>query len=314
MAKNNLFTIHWFIKKWCHPINRMMQRSRMAFSQLVDQRRFVLRAKREFTHIKNSHGMRPLPSHRHFTSIWILILAGLSFSSHFSHAFVLLSGPEKAILPVKLAAPNITFIWNGDSPFISGKSSIGDGSYASASDADVMAYLLQRSLNRWSTVRGSYLKLILGNVDPSINIDSEDGVYAIVVGKQDSLSSAASARPQTESGTVIDCDIEVGTNPVSAKSLEVTLTHEIGHCVGLGHAHSNYGAIMGYSRAQTSPDLGADDKAGVIFLYPDPAFGSDNLDKLSCGQIGSFSQPSLIIGVLVIPMAFCYRRKKRRYL
>lgn len=227
-----------------------------------------------------------------------------------SYGFVLLSGPDKAILPVSLDSPTSTFIWNGDSPFITNKSEIAGGAFASATDADVMAYLLQQSLNRWGAVRGSYLKLALGEINSSITIDAEDGINAIVVGKQSSLSSAASARPIDENGIIKDCDIEVGTNSISAKNLEITISHELGHCLGLGHAHSNYGAIMGYSRPQTSPNLGADDKAGVIFLYPDPAYGSQSIETLSCGRIAGTQQPSVITCLLAIPVLLRLRRKK----
>lgn len=224
--------------------------------------------------------------------------------------FVLLSGPEKASLPASPAAPSISFVWNGSAPFIKNKEKIDDGVLANVSDEEAMRYLISKALGRWSAVRGSFLKLELAPTDPNISISDSDRINAIVVGKQESISTAAAARPRYENGLIFDCDIEVGTNSVSAESLDYTLTHEIGHCVGLGHAHSNYGAIMSYSRSQVSPLLGSDDKAGVIFLYPDPAYASNSPQSLACGRISGPLQPS---GVWVLwllpPMALSLRRK-----
>ena len=216
--------------------------------------------------------------------------------------FVLLSGPEKAALPATPAAPSVSFVWNGSAPFIKNKDQIDGGVLANSTDEEVMSYLISKALGRWSAVRGSYLKLELGPTDPNASINESDRVYAIVVGKQESISTAASARPQYEDGLIFDCDIEVGTNSVSAASLDYTLTHEVGHCVGLGHAHSNYGAIMSYSRSQASPLLGSDDKAGVIYLYPDPAYATNSPKTLACGRIAGPLQPTGLWALLLLPL------------
>lgn len=240
-----------------------------------------------------------------------LFIFSLVFSTQ-SFAFVLLSGANKATLPASPAQPTITFIWNGETPFIKNKEKIDDGVIASYSDADAMKYLLTKALDKWNNVRGSFLKLTLGTLDTSATIDRNDRINSIVVEKQESLTAAASAQPEFTDSTITDCDIQVGTNSISAESLEYTLIHEVGHCIGLGHAHSNYGAIMGYSRSQTSSLLGADDKAGIIYLYPDPTYNDSNPTKLACGHIVGNTQPSMIIGMLLLPLGLLIRRSNWR--
>jgi hypothetical protein len=240
------------------------------------------------------------------------ILLPLFLIASDAFGFVLLSGPEKASLPATAAAPTISFVWDGSAPFIKDKDKIDDGALANSTDEEVMSFLLTRSLSRWSTVRGSFIKLELAPTDVNVSINKSDRVHAIVVSKQESLSTAASANPQFEDGLIFDCDIMVGTNAIAATNLDYTLTHEIGHCLGLGHPHSNYGSIMSYSRSQVSPLLGADDKAGVIYLYPDPAYSDNPSKSLACGRISGPIKPTGVLVLLLLPLgALLLSRKKR---
>ena len=48
-----------------------------------------------------------------------------------------------------------------------------------------------------------------------------------------------------------------------------TVAHEIGHCLGLAHAHDDRQSIMGYGGAASGVyKLGMDDKMGITYLYP----------------------------------------------
>jgi hypothetical protein len=62
---------------------------------------------------------------------------------------------------------------------------------------------------------------------------------------------------------------------------------------------------MGYSRDDQNLTLGADDIAGITYLYPDPAYVSEDPNELNCGAISPSALPtgstnSLLITVLVL--------------
>ena len=93
-------------------------------------------------------------------------------------------------------------------------------------------------------------------------------------------------RPTPENGIIKDCDITIGDQEQSLGSLALTITHELGHCLGLGHPHTSYKSIMSYSNPERTLELSADDMAGIIYLYPDTAFEADDVEPLACGTTG----------------------------
>lgn len=68
-------------------------------------------------------------------------------------------------------------------------------------------------------------------------------------------------------GNVIGCTITVGSFNSKASSLVRTITHEIGHCLGLDHPQETKYAIMSYF-SENLIRLQDDDKAGLTYLYP----------------------------------------------
>ena len=225
--------------------------------------------------------------HAHLLTVSLSIL-----SLPFVTGFVLL-GNTKATLPATPGAPEVEFLYdpNTDVPSLSNKEEIADGAYRNLSDAQLVPILIQIAMDQWNSVRGSYLRLILDTSSGPIARSREDRINVIAVESSDNLSSAAFATPEITSDdptTISDCDISMSKRNVSALSFLTTLTHELGHCVGLGHPHSNYGAIMSYSRSGDSFRLGVDDKAGAIYLYPDEAYvDSSPKELISCGSLGA---------------------------
>jgi Matrixin len=249
------------------------------------------------------------------------LLATCLFITPFLTSFVLL-GKKPASLACNPDQASVTFHWSTSAatPTLSGKEKYKDGSFANYSDAELVPILLQEAMDQWNTVRGSYLRFELQSDTEQLSLNKSDNVNNIVVQKVPSASTAAYASPEVADGstTISDCDIVINNTKVSALSFLETVTHELGHCVGLGHPHTNYGAIMSYSRGGSSYRLSSDDKAGAIFLYPDPNYvSSEPKELVGCGSIrGQHSDetagPWLYMAlVLPILISLSYRQSKK---
>lgn len=82
--------------------------------------------------------------------------------------------------------------------------------------------------------------------------------------------SAGEARATIKSGKIVGCDITGEPDMLdSAKDFVRTLTHELGHCLGLDHPQETVNAIMSYFHDRDhNTRLLIDDKMGITFLYP----------------------------------------------
>ncbi|MCX6117966.1 MAG: M57 family metalloprotease [Proteobacteria bacterium] len=243
------------------------------------------------------------------------LLAILAFTPSLT-GFVLL-GKNKAKLPATPESPEIEFIYdpNGEVPPLSSKDALLDGQYANLSDQELFPILLQIAVDQWNGVRGSYLRLKLVPATSTPERSRDDKLNVILAERNTNASTAAFATPENNpdnADEISDCDISVSLSGAKATSMLETLTHEIGHCVGLGHPHNNYGAIMSYSRGGSSYKLGADDKAGAIFLYPDPAYVDDKPKELiGCGNIGIEANVMYVTWMIVLLPLLALTRKYR---
>jgi hypothetical protein len=65
-----------------------------------------------------------------------------------------------------------------------------------------------------------------------------------------------------------------------------TITHEIGHCLGLDHPQETTNSVMSYYSSRDTVRFQIDDKMGLIYLYPidSSAASEDNTFGMSCSR------------------------------
>ena len=254
--------------------------------------------------------MRIHAIYRPILKLWALI-AILCTNSGFAPIF-----STGAILPSTIENPEVTFVWDGSHPGFKKKDKFRDGIYAETTDHDLMMILLQEAALIWSNVPGSYLKLAVEENADSARLEPTDQINSIITSPTGSLSAAASANPVSDDAfsEIIDCDIIMGPERKEVEFVLYALVHELGHCIGLGHSHDNYHAIMSYSRASRKAVLGADDKAGVIFLYRDPSYGEPEVKDavpITCGVIGpnASSSAGSMFWIMFLPLFYIAARR-----
>lgn len=239
----------------------------------------------------------------------LIIFFILLLQSRELNAFVLLSGPTEARMGVTEESPRIVFELSMDPPAIKDKEEFMDGAFADLSDQDFWLMLVQMAIKPWNDVADAYIEMDVEFSDQAA-LNAEDRIFSIVVNKTN-LTTSAFADPTIEDKSIVDCDIAVSERGSSAKYLAFTLMHEIGHCLGLGHNHGDYSAVMSYSRSSRSLNLGLDDEAGTIYLYPLSTIGKPT-ELAGCGVIsGSTSHTTALPLFLLAPICLPLSRRVR---
>lgn len=139
--------------------------------------------------------------------------------------------------------------------------------------------IVRRVMEDYNSITGAYLRLNFKPSDeisyPTLTGSEDDEPYddvrafkRIVKVKLAGTNgvTAGYATWETDDLEETACTVVIGsTNEV--KGFQRTLTHELGHCMGLGHVHEDRDSVMGYNATDQNV-LGVDDKMGLIYLYP----------------------------------------------
>jgi hypothetical protein len=99
--------------------------------------------------------------------------------------------------------------------------------------------------------------------------------------------SSGEAKQNVEDGLVIDCQVNLQSSLLdSAKRFVATVTHELGHCLGLAHPQELTQSIMSYFVDSNISRLQVDDKMGIVYHFPvDPSDVSESPTLgLSCAK------------------------------
>lgn len=171
---------------------------------------------------------------------------------------------------------------------------IDSAGYSGIPDLDAIIETTDASFASWNEAPGSYIRTVSAGTAEVVvdNVDMINVITFIEDGWEHAPAALAIASvTYSPCGEIVDTDIELnadewafrilGNGPVLASrhDLQNTLTHEIGHLLGLDHCHDD--AVVGVPdceeatmRVQTEAgetrmrELSADDLAAIAHVYP----------------------------------------------
>lgn len=135
-------------------------------------------------------------------------------------------------------------------------------------------------INDYNTLTHSFVRLADGRTDGDFATLGSDRTIDICFEAPGGVASGM-AKPIYRDDQIIGCTIKISLTTLgSAKNFIATLTHEIGHCLGLDHPQETTKSIMSYFAADLNR-LQLDDKMGLAYLFPvspgevteEPTFG-----------------------------------------
>lgn len=137
--------------------------------------------------------------------------------------------------------------------------------------------------NDYNNIASSYIQLSDTLSDGSFNSSTHSQRIISICGGSTGAMAGYAQQTMNSSGQVTGCAITLGSMSGKAKSMIRTLTHEIGHCLGLDHPQETSDAIMSYFSDQNTIRLQGDDKAGLVYLYPqNSSYSRKNTLGTSC--------------------------------
>jgi hypothetical protein len=130
--------------------------------------------------------------------------------------------------------------------------------------------LMASIFNDYNAIAAAYVTLA-GQSDSDYATNSIDRVIEIREGTPSGLFSGGEAKQLTNGREVRGCIIYLKPEMFQkARDFVRTVTHEIGHCLGLDHPQEITRSIMSYFQ-ESEYRLQDDDKMGITYLYPQDA-------------------------------------------
>ncbi len=183
--------------------------------------------------------------------------------------------------------PEILAYTFGDVAFSDG-SEILDG----VAEADQVRTILGAIIADYNNVTTSYLRFALPDSpeteDSAIDtFGPDDRKIKISFGTPQAFGASGYASFNGSGSKMNSCSIVLLKAKMSkAQDFKSILTHELGHCLGLDHNHSDRDSIMSYDHPSGMHFLGLDDRMAVTYLYPvDDAYAKEVATLgMSCSQ------------------------------
>jgi Matrixin len=181
------------------------------------------------------------------------------------------------------------------------------------SSIDVVSIVIE-AVKVWNNVPTSSVRVSYGGITNSTGISSPPVVYCVTsfaaFPGADPNSVPGAARASAPNGQIVAGDIFLNATSGNANIANfstnintITMAHEIGHLLGLGHSHS-VNALMYYDGSyRTKLTLSQDDIDGMSYLYPSDEF-KNTKTLAGCGTIAVSSLPPPPSGKIMM-LLFC---------
>jgi len=153
--------------------------------------------------------------------------------------------------------------------------------------------LMEESFKVWNSVATSKLKLKVVGTTTSTTLADPVTVYCepnfgSVIGDINSIPGAAQVSPSGNYATagLITLNVSSGLANIAnydSNMLKITLAHEVGHILGLGHSHDRSALMYFDGTYYVNMSLGQDDVDGITYLYPRNELSGDK--ALGCAMI-----------------------------
>lgn len=122
--------------------------------------------------------------------------------------------------------------------------------------------------NDYNNIAASYI-ILAGQTDLDYAANATNRTITIVEDTPDGAASGGDAQQARTGSQVTGCTIRFRPQIFEkAKLMVVSVTHELGHCLGLDHPQEITKSIMSYFRSDSEIRLQADDMMGITYLYP----------------------------------------------